>query len=59
MTLLSIYFLLSLLSTILAAVTQDVDVTYQYLEGRLQIEKETGHDKWEGAMLLLIYEKLL
>jgi hypothetical protein len=29
---------------------------YQYSGGKLQIEKDVGHDEWEGAMLLHMYE---
>ena len=29
-----------------------------YSGGRLQIENEVGHDEWEGAMLLWMYENL-
>lgn len=33
--------------------------TYRYSGGRLHIEKDVGHDEWDGAILLRIYENLL
>jgi hypothetical protein len=52
-------FAVRYLNNIDSAEKTDKGNTYRYSGGRLHIENDVGHDEWDGAMLLRIYENLL